>query len=91
MRAFLRDGEGKPKPLGFGGESGAMLLVPRNERFIVNEGSLVALGSGGWVELCGAKRNHLCCDDWAMDYTPRNCRYEKSIEKNSMMLNINRD
>ena len=24
MQAFLRDGEGEPKPLGFGGESGAI-------------------------------------------------------------------
>jgi hypothetical protein len=79
------------RPVRVGGESGAMPLSPRNERFIVNEGSLVVLGLGGWVELCEAKRNHLCRDDWAMGYKPRNCRYEKNIEKNSMRLNINRD
>jgi len=38
LNTILRDIEGKPKPLGFGGESGAILLFTRNERRVANAG-----------------------------------------------------
>jgi hypothetical protein len=45
---------------------------------------------GWWVGVERERNDHnLCCDDWATDYTPKKCRYERSLGKGCMMLTIN--